>query len=249
MLRPDRLGCSKPQLGWFSSEVTVKICAVIPAHNCERYVAAAIKSVLAQTKRVDDIIVVDDGSTDSTAAVLDRFAGRIRIIRQNRYGATRALNAGIALTSAEILTFLDADDLWLPQKNQRQYEALVADRAVEAVFGAVQQFVSPELLRDDEPAPLQEPQPGISKITLMIRRSAFDRIGLFDESMKVADFVEWYTRAAHAGLRTLALDEVVALRRLHGANIGIVRRDEQAQEVLISLKRLLDCKRERARTG
>jgi glycosyltransferase involved in cell wall biosynthesis len=223
--------------------MTVKICAIIPVYNCERYIGAAIESVLAQTKPVDDILVVDACSSDGTSAVLDRFRDRVRTIRLARSGPNVALNEGVARTSAGILTFLDADDLWLPYKNERQSRALADDDSVEAVFGAVRQFVSPDILETGKSA-MWGAQPGVSKITLMIRRAAFERVGRFDESLSVVDFVEWYTRAATSRLRAVMLEEVVTLRRRHDANVGIVKRKEQRQEVLLSLKRLLDRRRQ-----
>jgi glycosyltransferase involved in cell wall biosynthesis len=220
--------------------MTVKVCTIIPVYNCERYIGAAIESILAQTRPVDDILVVDACSSDGTSAVLDRFGDRIRTRRLTRSGPNLALNEGIAHTSAEIITFLDADDLWLPYKNERQWQVLAADDSAEAVFGAVRQFVSPDCFKTGRGATMWDPQPGVSKITLMIRRTAFERIGPFDESLSVVDFVEWYTRAATSRLRAVMLEEVVTLRRRHDANVGIVKRKEQQREVLLSLKRLLD---------
>jgi glycosyltransferase involved in cell wall biosynthesis len=222
----------------------VKICAIIPVHNCERYIGAAIESVLAQTRPVDDILVVDACSSDGTNAVLDRFGERIRSVRLARSGPNLALNEGVARTNAEILTFLDADDLWLPEKNERQSQVLAADPSAEAIFGAVRQFVSPDLLKAGKAARMWDAQPGVSKITLMIRRAAFERVGRFDESLSVVDFVEWYTRAATSHLRAVMLEEVVTLRRRHDANVGIVKRKEQRREVLLSLKRHLDRRRQ-----
>jgi hypothetical protein len=142
------------------------------------------------------------------------------------------------------LTFLDADDLWLPEKNERQSQVLAADPSAEAIFGAVRQFVSPDLLKTGKAARMWDAQPGVSKITLMIRRPAFERVGRFDESLSVVDFVEWYTRAATSHLRAVMLEEVVTLRRRHDANVGIVKRKEQRREVLLSLKRHLDRRRQ-----
>ena len=222
----------------------MKICTIIPVYNCERYIGAAIESVLAQTRPVDDILVVDACSSDGTSAVLDRFGDRIRTIRLALSGPNLALNQGVARTSAEILTFLDADDLWLPDNNEQQSQVLAADESAEAVFGAVRQFDSPDLLQTGKTAVMWDAQPGVSKITLMIRRAAFERVGWFDESLSVVDFVEWYTRAATSRLRVVMLDEVVTLRRRHDANVGIVKRKEQRREVLLSLKRHLDRRRQ-----
>jgi hypothetical protein len=108
----------------------------------------------------------------------------------------------------------------------------------------VQQFVSVGM--DNQPAGLQPPQRGVSRIGLLIRRRAFDRFGLFDATLQIVDFVPWYARAAALGLNTEAIDLVVAYRRLHARNSGIVRRNEQQQESLLGLKRALDLRRRRS---
>ena len=86
------------------------------AYNCERYVAQAIESVLAQTRPSDEIIVVDDGSTDGTSDVLRNFDGRIRTIFHRNRGPGGALNVAIAASSGDAFAFLDCDDLWTPEK-------------------------------------------------------------------------------------------------------------------------------------
>lgn len=103
------------------------VSAVIPVHNCERFVAAAIESVLGQTHRPLECIVVNDGSTDGTADVLGAFGARIMCLTTPRRGVGAARNAGAAAARGEYLAFLDADDLWEPAKIERQLE-LFAER-------------------------------------------------------------------------------------------------------------------------
>lgn len=100
------------------------VSAVIPTYNRADTVARAVDSVLAQTYPRIETIVVDDGSTDDTAAVLARYGERIRVIRQPNAGASAARNAGIRAATGEIVTFLDSDDRWLPAKTERQVALL-----------------------------------------------------------------------------------------------------------------------------
>ena len=93
---------------------------IIPAYNHARFVGEAVESVLLQTAASREVIVVDDGSTDDTARVLAGFGGRIRVIRQPNRGVAAARNAGAALASGDVLTWLDADDTWWPRKLERQ---------------------------------------------------------------------------------------------------------------------------------
>jgi glycosyltransferase involved in cell wall biosynthesis len=227
------------------------ISIIIPVFNCERYVAAAIDSVLGQTMPPDEVIVVDDGSTDATPRVLAALSPRITFFRQPNRGAAAATNRGVEAASGRILCFLDADDLWLHDKVARQLDWLTRYPNTEAVFGHVQQFISDDLAPGvvDRGACSHAPQPGISKITMMIRREAFERIGPFDPALRSIEFLEWYTRAIDQRLRIDMLPEVVALRRLHATNSGTAMRDAQRSENLEVLKRALDRRRAASRSG
>ena len=94
--------------------------AVIPAYNAAEFVGRAIKSVLGQTRPADEIIVVDDGSTDDTAEAVREYAGQVRYIRQDNAGASAARNRGIAEAKGEWIAFLDVDDEWLPENLEVQ---------------------------------------------------------------------------------------------------------------------------------
>jgi glycosyltransferase involved in cell wall biosynthesis len=104
--------------------MAVTVSAVIPAYNSGKYLARALDSVLAQTCPPDEIIVVDDGSTDDTAAVARSCGDRIRFIPQPNAGASAARNTGIQASTSEWIAFLDADDEWLPDKLQTQLDHL-----------------------------------------------------------------------------------------------------------------------------
>jgi len=100
------------------------ITAVIPAYNSEKYIARAIDSVLAQTQKPDEIIVVDDGSTDNTTQIVRKYNPAVKLIQQQNAGASVARNAGIKDATSEWIAFLDADDEWLPEKLKLQTEHL-----------------------------------------------------------------------------------------------------------------------------
>lgn len=104
--------------------MSITVSAVIPAYNAGKYIARAIDSVLAQTRPADEVIVVDDGSTDDTAKIAQAYGNRISFIRQENAGASVARNTGIEAAKSEWIAFLDADDEWLPDKLKLQTEHL-----------------------------------------------------------------------------------------------------------------------------
>ena len=222
----------------------MKISVVIPVYNTERYVAELIDSVLAQTRPPDEVIVVDDGSTDGTPAALKSFGTRIITLRQEQAGPSSALNTGIARATGNHLAFNDADDTWLPEKLRLQCDFLSEEPEIEAVFGMARQFISPDWHDGGgRPGEVAADQLGISRLTMLIRRNAFERIGLFDQSLRFIDFLDWYGRAQVQGLRTHMLPDILGLRRLHANNTGRVHGHAQRQENVLALKRMLDLRR------
>jgi len=100
-----------------------RVSVVIPAYNGEAYLEACLASVCAQTAPPLEVLVIDDGSTDRTAAIAQAFAardGRVRCIRQENTGVSAARNRGVAEAAGDWIAFLDGDDLWLPEKLERQ---------------------------------------------------------------------------------------------------------------------------------
>lgn len=100
------------------------VSVIIPVHNCERYLAEAIRSALAQSYGALEIIIVDDGSTDASGTVAKQFEGDVQYYYQERLGAAAARNQGINLAKGEYFSFLDSDDIWVPEKLKIQMEVL-----------------------------------------------------------------------------------------------------------------------------
>ncbi|AWB49163.1 glycosyltransferase family 2 protein [Gemmobacter aquarius] len=189
---------------------------VIPAWNAASTLLQTIASARAQTVPPRRIVVVDDGSTDATAEVA-AGAGAV-LIRQANAGPGSACMAGIAATDTPLVALLDADDLWFPDKMERQIAVLLARPEVEIVSGAVRTFAS-----DD---PLHRPmvQSGMLRPTLVIRRGVFDRIGPIEDMPGLrGDMLDWLARFRHAGLCAEELPDVVALRRVHRGSLSFGR--------------------------
>jgi glycosyltransferase involved in cell wall biosynthesis len=218
------------------------ISVIIPVYNGELYLSEALESVLAQTYQPLDIIVVNDGSTDRSADILATYGRAIRWVQQPNQGTGAARNHGVSLAQADYLAFLDQDDVWASDKLAAQMETLLSEPTLDMVFGQVQPFFSPEweAAHDSGLYCAEQPVNGYSPSALLIRRSAFVRVGEFETGWQVGEWAQWYTRARHMDLAERVLPQVVAWRRLHAGNKGLVRRSsaqEYARILHASLKR------------
>jgi glycosyltransferase involved in cell wall biosynthesis len=201
----------------------MSISVVIPVYNCERYLAEAVASIRAQTVAVDEILIIDDGSTDGTAEVARALPAPVRHVRRAHEGGAQALNAGVAEARGEFIAFLDADDLWLPGKLAAQRAVLAADPAIDLVFGLMEQFLSPDLPADRRARLIcpEGTQPGRTISALLARRAAFDRVGALATDLRTGWFIDWSMRAEDLGLRHVMLPDLVLRRRIHGDNLGL----------------------------
>jgi glycosyltransferase involved in cell wall biosynthesis len=218
------------------------VSVMIGVYNAERYLGEAIDSVLAQTHRPLELIVVDDGSDDGSADVARSYGDAVRYAYQENAGNGAARNHAVSLASGELFAFLDADDRFVPDKLERQLAML------DVVFGHVREFVSPELTveeRERVRPPAPAPQPWTAPNLMLVKRKAFERVGPFSETLKVGVTVDWYARATEAGLRSTMLPEVLLERRLHLTNNGLRERDSRQQYVHV-LKAALDRRRAQA---
>ncbi len=199
-----------------------RISVVIPVRDGERYLGAAIESVLGGTRPPDEVVVVDDGSRDAGAAVAEAFGGPVVVMRRPATGIAAAVNAGIAAAGGEFVGFIDADDLWAPAKLERQSAALAEDPRLDAVFGLAREFYSPDLpAAERERIVLRAGEhPTRMRGTMLARRELLDRVGPLDESLTVGEFVDWHSRAEGLGMRSAMLEELVLHRRLHATNQG-----------------------------
>jgi len=196
---------------------------VIPAFNAAPYVGRAIESVLAQTVAPSRVVVVDDGSVDETAMVVESFGRGVICVRQENRGVAAARNRGARESGTEWVAFLDADDVWLPTKLERQW-GRVGGSSAGAVFTAVE-LVAEDLtpiargpvseVRDDLAALLLHGAtiPQGTSSTLLVRYSIFTGIGGYDETLStMADWdllirLRLRTRFAHV------LEPLVLYRR------------------------------------
>ena len=202
---------------------------VIPSYNAADFLPQAIESVLKQTAIIDDIVVVDDGSTDQTEDVVKRFTeDGVRYIKQANQGSAGARNTGVRSLSTDYICFLDTDDSWLPNKTTLQRDILMRRFEIGLVSGD-QIFWDPERsirkVRRFSGQPtrhLLRRKLALSNIVgnpsmVMVRRSIFEDVGLFDPSLRFGDDWDMWLRIA-ANSDIAFADEPVAVYRWHSKN-------------------------------
>lgn len=226
------------------------ISVMIPVYNCEAYLGEAIDSVLAQSHRPIEIVVVDDGSDDASGAVARRYGDAVRYERQERSGNGAARNRAVALATGDLFTFLDADDRLVPGALERLAGVLEDDPSLQAVYGHVREFVSPDT-DADAVARLRPPidrVAGCLPTNMLMRREAFLLVGPFATNLRVGVTVDWSARADELGMATTLLDDVLFERRLHASNNGIREREHRSHYLHV-VKAALDRRRALQREG
>ena len=226
------------------------ISVLIGVYNGEAYLGEAIQSVLEQTYEPVELIVVDDGSNDGSADVARGFGTAVLYEHQARGGNGAARNRAVELARGDYFAFLDADDRFLPRKLEQQMKLLADDAKIDAVFGHVREFISPDL--DPEAgARLRRPAEDMQWMApnlMLIRRASFQRVGPFSADLRVGVTVDWYARALEAELKMSVVPEVVLERRLHANNNGLREQDARSQYLHV-LKASLDRRRQKPGAG
>jgi glycosyltransferase involved in cell wall biosynthesis len=237
-------------LGYFGLEATMVlptnlISVIIPFYNRERFLGESLDSVLKQSYQHIEIIAVDDGSTDGSAAVVTQFTTpRLRYLYQENGGAGAARNYGIAKSKGDFFAFLDSDDLWSEDKLSLQMEVFSKMEHLDMVFGHVLQFTSPEISQTPTIEDDFGPTPGYILGTMLIRRESFHRVGDFSTNWRLGEFIDWYARAEEVALTSHMLPEVVLKRRIHDSNLGIQERRSRGDYAQI-VKSILERRKDR----
>lgn len=228
---------------------TSLISVIIPVYNREQYLAETIESVLSQTYRPLEIIIVDDGSTDGTVDVVRSFSGVVRYFFQPNSGCGAALNSGVERAEGDYLSFLGSDDLWTEEKLTLQMKLLDSAAEIDLVFAHVTHFYSPELGKRERERFLcpTGKMPGYHAGTMLIRKEAYFRVGLFNADFQAGEFVDWYFRAKEKGLREMMLPDVLMKRRIHSSNLGILKRNTQTDNTDMDYIRVLKAALDRRR--
>ncbi len=224
------------------------ISVMIGVYNAAPYLGEAIDSIVAQSYRPIELIVVDDGSDDGSAEIAKGYGDLLTYAYQENAGDGAARNAAVRLATGSMFAFMDADDRSTPNRFELEHAALEADPQLDAVFGHTVEFVSPELTAEQRAGvrpPFEGKSPWVAPSVMLIRREAYARVGPFSEELRLGSTVDWCSRAIDLGLKTLMLPDVLMERRLHTSNLGLRAKDARDQYVEIVKASLL---RRRARS-
>ena len=221
-----------------------RVSVIMTVHNGAKYTEESINSILSQTHKVDEVIIVNDGSTDGTSDILAQFNDKILVLNQEKSGIARGWNRGVQSATGFYISFLDSDDYWPADKIDRQMKTLRSKTEKTISFGHVKQFYSPELSAEERTLKRcpEKPEPGFSSGTMLIRKKDFMNVGLFNPKWSKGIFSDWFLRAKDLGM-PMHMDESVFLyRRIHLDNHGILKR-EKYNDYVRMLKESLDRRR------
>lgn len=230
------------------SRKTTSISVIIPVYNAEPYLAEAIESVLRQNRKPHELILVDDGSPDNSMNVAEQYKKDVIILRQENKGAAAARNSGLRAATGSLIAFLDADDLWTDHHLQYLEGPFYEDESADIVFGQTLQFLSPELQETPGSAirlKNETARQGFFIGSGLYKKSVFGRAGLFDETLRLGECIDWFDRAKECGAKYRVLPDVVLRRRIHTQNQGRLIDAEQLKDYTKVLRAALARKRNR----
>jgi glycosyltransferase involved in cell wall biosynthesis len=221
------------------------VSIVMAVKDGERYIAQALDSVRAQRYRHRETIVVDGGSRDRSAQIAGGYES-VRVLPQAGAGFPGAWNEGIAAARGELIAFLDSDDVWEPEKLERQVELLRRRPDVGYVITrarfflepgeAVPQSFRPELLAGDHVAHMPS--------ALLARREVFATVGLFSTTeYTISSDIDWFARAKDAPVTMAVVDQPLVHKRVHASNLSSLGARELNREVVGLLRDSVSRKR------
>jgi glycosyltransferase involved in cell wall biosynthesis len=195
------------------------VSVIIPVYNGESFLSRALGSVFEQDYRSLEVIVVDDGSSDSTARIVQDWP-EVRYFYQRNQGHGSAKNTGIKNSHGEYLAFLDVDDWWSPRKLQLQVDFLKAHPQVGYAMCYAKYVLErgATSLPGLKPELLQQPSPAFLPSALVVRRTTLCAVGIFDPAYIVGNDSDWFFRAQDLGIPRMILPEVLLYRSIHGKN-------------------------------
>ena len=228
------------------------ITVVMPIRNGSNYLEDALQSVLQQEHPVEEILIVNDGSTDETPTLLERLEREIpqvHILKGPERGPGPARNVGIQAARGNIIAFIDADDLWPADKLELQIGRLNAEPAVDVVSGYVSYF---DTQASDKLAPAENSRVENNLVPVfgafVFRKNVFDRIGLIDESQRFGEDVDFNFRLRESNIPLATLSVPTLYYRQHMESMTSVESAAEKRDFLNAIRKSLGRRRAKGKT-
>lgn len=231
-----------------STPNNVLISVITPAYNSERFLAQCIESVLNQTHKHVEHLVVDDGSTDRTEDIARSFP-QVKYKFQPNQGVASARNAGLEQVTGNFIAFLDADDLYRPKKLEKQLEALVSDPSINCCFTYFSNFIEEGCILDSELERYFLNREKINLSSMLVPTTFFEQVGRFNTDYRTGSDFEWMTRAVELRAKIEVIPEDLLVRRIHGTNLSVLHQSDDKKLRLRIAHESLKRTRERKTTG
>jgi glycosyltransferase involved in cell wall biosynthesis len=210
------------------------VSVIIPVYNGERFLAEAVESIRQQDYHSLEIIVVDDGSTDGSAAIAKSLGEDIRYFYQEHAGPSAARNLGLRQARGSLIAFLDADDLWPENKLRNQIQRLSQDPDLEVISGRVQYFgLESPVIRRMHFEGLDQTVINFSLGSAVFRKPVFEKVGDFDESLTSWEELDWFMRAKELNVRIKILKLITLKYRQHEHNYSQTQSSEHGMMVVM----------------
>lgn len=182
----------------------------IPAYNAAKTIGQTLAAVLNQTVPPRDVVVIDDGSTDETATIASAFSDTVRVLRQDNMGCGAAFTRAVRQTMMPVIAAVDADDVWLPHKMERQLSVLAETGPNTLIFARHRLFRHGSGDHTSGPT-----RPGLTRSDMVMTRDVFENVGdVIDPPGGRGEMIDWFARARELGFVFRNVDEVLVLRRI-----------------------------------
>ena len=216
------------------------VTSIIPAFNREKYIAEAIESVLNQTYRNIEIIVIDDGSTDNTPRILSSYNGKIKYFLQPNSGASAARNSGISKASGDFISFLDSDDLWEKNKISLQMECFENNPGIDICLCNTKIFSEKKITDFDQKYIIATPY---HLCSILIKKDVLKRVGYFKTNLKSGEDTDFFLRIKEMGIPLKILQDKLVYIRIHANNLTKDFKIRDKEAVFSGIKNALNKRR------
>jgi len=188
---------------------------VLPVYNGQEFIAEAIESVLNQNFKSMELIVVNDGSTDNTENVLKTFEEEITYLKQDKHGPSHARNRGVEAANGAYISFIDADDVWVPNCLTTHFDQIERFKNLDISLGLTCEMSFSNVEEVDLKQAEKNSSMYLSLCAVAVNRTVFDKVGFFDEELILSQDIDWFFRARDNELNIAISRKLVLLYRRH----------------------------------